>query len=96
MTGLSKSTIYAALPEPWRLAGKSLAFSAPTGRPGCRAAASAATLHAHSVPPRFEALAKKRATPTHRGHEVSSISYLPQTFTTLFFLAASLLLGLIR
>jgi hypothetical protein len=27
---------------------------------------------------------------------VSSISYLPQTFTTLFFLAASLLLGLIR
>jgi len=28
--------------------------------------------------------------------EVSSISYLPQTFTTLFFLAASLLLGLMR
>jgi len=32
----------------------------------------------------------------YRGDEVSSISYLPQTFTTLFFLAASLLLGLIR
>jgi hypothetical protein len=29
-------------------------------------------------------------------HEVSSISYLPASFTTLFFLAASLLLGLIR
>jgi hypothetical protein len=32
----------------------------------------------------------------HRGDAVSSISYLPQAFTTLFFLAASLLLGLIR
>lgn len=28
--------------------------------------------------------------------EVHSVSYLPATFTTLFFLAASLLLGLIR
>jgi hypothetical protein len=46
---------------------------------------------------RSESLAKKRRTPQHhRGKSVSSISYLPQTFTTLFFLAASLLLGLIR
>jgi hypothetical protein len=28
--------------------------------------------------------------------EVTSISYLPATFTTLFFLAAALLLGLIQ
>ena len=28
--------------------------------------------------------------------EVNSVSYLPAAFTTLFFLAASLLLGLIR
>ena len=28
--------------------------------------------------------------------EVNSVSYLPATFTTLFFLAASLLLGLMR
>jgi hypothetical protein len=28
--------------------------------------------------------------------EVNSISYLPQAFTTLFFLAASLLLGLMH
>jgi hypothetical protein len=28
--------------------------------------------------------------------EVSSVSYLPAAFTTLFFLAAGLLLGLIR
>jgi hypothetical protein len=28
--------------------------------------------------------------------EVTSISYLPQTFATLFFIAASLLLGLMR
>jgi hypothetical protein len=46
---------------------------------------------------RSESLAKKRRTPQHqRGKSVSSISYLPQTFTTLFILAASLLLGLIR
>jgi len=32
----------------------------------------------------------------HRGVQVSSFSYLPLTFTTLFLLAASLLLGLIR
>jgi len=33
----------------------------------------------------------------HRGSfEVTSISYLPATFTTLFFLAASLLLGYIQ
>jgi hypothetical protein len=41
--------------------------------------------------------ARKEAPHKHqRGEEVSSISYLPQAFTTLFFLAASLLLGLIR
>lgn len=44
---------------------------------------------------RSETLLKKRRTTTGVD-EVSSISYLPQTFTTLFFLAASLLLGLIR
>jgi hypothetical protein len=31
-----------------------------------------------------------------RGAELNSISYLPQAFTTSFFLAASLLLGLMR
>jgi hypothetical protein len=44
-----------------------------------------------------------RAAPQEAAHakaagadEVNSISYLPQAFTTLFFLAASLLLGLMR
>jgi hypothetical protein len=46
---------------------------------------------------RAEALVKRRgATKHHRGDYVSSISYLPQAFTTLFFLAASLLLGLMQ
>jgi len=38
---------------------------------------------------------REKALAHHRGDEVSSnsISYLPATFTTLFFLAASLLLG---
>jgi hypothetical protein len=45
----------------------------------------------------FEALAKKRRIHTNTGaDEVTSISYLPQTFATLFFIAASLLLGLMR
>jgi hypothetical protein len=33
---------------------------------------------------------------SHGVVEVNSVSYLPAAFTTLFFLAASLLLGLIR
>jgi hypothetical protein len=46
---------------------------------------------------RFEALAKKRRTFQDTGaDEVNSISYLPHAFTTLFFIAASLLLGLMR
>jgi len=44
----------------------------------------------------FRSARKEARYQKHRGDEVSSISYLPQTFTTLFFLAASLLLGLIR
>jgi hypothetical protein len=41
---------------------------------------------------------RRAATPMeHRGlFEVTSISYLPATITTLFFLAASLLLGYIQ
>jgi hypothetical protein len=43
---------------------------------------------------------KKRRAATSREHrgffEVTSISYLPTTFTTLFFLAAGLLLGYIQ
>jgi hypothetical protein len=46
---------------------------------------------------RPETLFKKRRAVTHTGaDEVTSISYLPATFTTLFFLAAALLLGLIQ
>jgi len=46
---------------------------------------------------RPETLFKKRRAVTNTGaDEVTSISYLPATFTTLFFLAAALLLGLIQ
>ena len=46
---------------------------------------------------RPETLFKKRRAVTDTGaDEVTSISYLPATFTTLFFLAAALLLGLIQ
>ena len=45
---------------------------------------------------RLQALSKKRE-PTNTGADyVTSISYLPATFTTLFSLAAALLLGLIQ
>src|SRR5688572_11409024 len=76
--------------------GKSLAFAVLAGGTGCRRAAAAATLFAN-LPDAYRIARKKRRTPQHqRGEQVSSISYLPQTFTTLFLLAASLLLGLIR
>jgi hypothetical protein len=40
---------------------------------------------------------RAKTRPKHTGvDEVNSVSYLPATFTTLFFLAASLLLGLMR
>jgi hypothetical protein len=46
---------------------------------------------------RLQALFKKRGRQANTGaDEVTSISYLPATFTTLFFLAAALLLGLIQ
>jgi hypothetical protein len=48
---------------------------------------------------RSETLIKKRRKLDNTGADEvtsSSISYLPATFTTLFFLAASLLLGLMR
>jgi len=53
---------------------------------------------AHSIlKTRPETLIKKRLAATHTGaEELTSISYLPATFTTLFFLAAALLLGLIQ
>jgi len=62
---------------------------APTGRPGCG-----------DVPQRRDCAPNRAQTRTiHQPPgfvEVNSISFLPATFTTLFFLAASLLLGLIR
>jgi hypothetical protein len=46
---------------------------------------------------RFEALKEAHGPKTHPGADaVTSISYLPATFTTLFFLAAGLLLGYIQ
>jgi len=46
---------------------------------------------------RLPALDKRREGQANTGtDEVTSISYLPATFTTLFFLAAALLLGLIQ
>jgi len=74
-------------------AGKSLVFSPVVAGPGCRRRAAAATLP-HTVD---EALAKKRRIQHNTGaDEVNPISFLPHAFTTLFIIAASLLLGLTR
>ena len=55
------------------------------------------TPHSAGDNKRFAALTKKRRTNTNTGaDEVTSISYLPATFTTLFFLAAGLLLGYLQ
>jgi hypothetical protein len=66
--------------------------------PDCWRGAHAITLRAQQVKKRSEALPKKRraaATEPRGPFEVTSISFLPTTFTTLFVLAASLLLGFI-
>jgi len=78
--------------------GKSLAFVPAAGRPRCRGCSRPATLRCtFDENKKSEALAKKRRTSKNTGaDEVNSISYLPQAFTTLFVLAASLLLGLMR
>jgi hypothetical protein len=62
----------------------------------CWRGAPAITLHAQQNK-RPEAFARSAGSPQeHRGFfAVTSISFLPTTFTTLFVLAASLLLGLI-
>jgi hypothetical protein len=57
--------------------------------PACRGRRSAARLHR-------ESRARREAVNTTGVDEVNCVSYLPATFTTLFFLAASLLLGLMR
>jgi len=88
------------LPHPARVPGKSLVLAADRSGTRLNGVASAATL-------RFAIFTRRnpnRSTRSegclhnHRGDEVSSssISYLPATFTTLFLLAASLLLGLTR
>ena len=79
-------------------AGKSLAFGPAARRAGCRGCREAAKLRrTFDENKRSEALAKKRADLDNTGaDEVTSIAYLPQAFTTLFFIAASLLLGLMR
>ncbi len=78
-----------------RRAGKSLVLNVLTGRPGCPDEPRAATLHLRFVHARPDN--EKNGGCDHlRGVQVSSFSYLPLTFTTLFLLAASLLLGLIR
>ena len=79
-----------------RLAGKSLGFSVAYGAarlPCCTAPGETAPRH----PTVLRNARQEAPDATTTGvDEVSSISYLPQTFTTLFFLAASLLLGLMR
>jgi hypothetical protein len=70
-------------------------LNAHTGRPRCPAAPRAATLCLRFVDPRPDNNSRSGRY-NHRGVAVSSIAYLPQTFMTLFFLAASLLLGLMR
>ena len=67
-----------------------------TGRPGCRDELRAATLRLRFVHARPDNKKNGGRDHHHRGIQVSSFSYLPQTFATLFVLAASLLLGLIR
>jgi hypothetical protein len=67
--------------------------------PNCWRGAHAITLPATKINKRPEALARSagpQKTEEHRGlSEVTSISFLPTTFTTLFALAAALLLGYI-
>jgi hypothetical protein len=68
--------------------------------PDCSCGALTPTLAPRHTNKRPEALARSAGPQDqmeHRGSlEVTSISYLPTTFTTLFFLAASLLLGYIQ
>jgi hypothetical protein len=62
----------------------------PAGRPGC----PEFSCQRDSIPNRAQ---DANTVSTATGvDEVNSVSYLPATFATLFFLAASLLLGLIR
>jgi hypothetical protein len=64
-------------------------LGSPARPPGCRRRHRTARLH-------DESRARCECATATGVDEVNSVSYLPATFTTLFFLAASLLLGLIR
>jgi hypothetical protein len=55
--------------------------------------ASAHTLAQPTKNKRPEALARSAGPQETSGSQLTSFSYLPTSFTTLFFLAASLLLG---
>jgi hypothetical protein len=84
---------------PRTIGGKKSRFDCAYGRARLRERACNGDTHSRIIPDVFRN-ARQEASDTrqHRGDEVtsSSISYLPATFTTLFFLAASLLLGLMR
>jgi hypothetical protein len=74
---------------------RSLAFHARSPRADCPRRARTSTLAPQSKNKRPETLARSvRAATT--GDDVNSFSYLPATFTTLFVLAASLLLGYLQ
>jgi hypothetical protein len=77
-------------------AGKSLAFASGRGQAGLPGLPSAATLLRESFQTRAERSSRSAGSQYHGVDEVtsSSIFYLPATYTTLFLLAASLLLGL--
>jgi len=90
--------LYLAAERARLICGKKSRFRAPTGVPGCTGRPAAATLSLESFQTRSETLIKKRRAITTGVDEVTSnsIAYLPATYTTLFLLAASLLLGLMR
>jgi hypothetical protein len=79
---------------------RSLGLRVAAPPPDCWRGAPAITLTPRHTNKRPENARKKRRAATsmeHRGSfEVTSISYLPTTFTTLFILAAGLLLGYIQ
>ncbi len=79
------------------ICGKKSRFASAYGRTRLRRAPPAATLTResfHRAPKRSPRSVGRSITTGVDEVSSSSISYLPATFTTLFFLAASLLLGL--
>jgi hypothetical protein len=78
------------------ISGKSLGFDVAARKAGCRRGAHAPTLGALIKNKRPETLARSAGPQATGDSSLTSISYLPATLTTLFFLAASLLLGYLQ